>query len=198
MSEDAGLGPAGTAEGQEGAEDAGTVSDDITEDGQEGAEEPDLAAQLADWKSKARQWENRSKANAKAASELAEIKKAGMSDAEKAQAELAEVTRERDEARTTHNRVMAAAANDLPVELIDYIPSGTEDEMNDHAETIARVIQETATQLASQMVAANQGQGRNGFAAARPVESMRAGSAPAGEQQPQNPNEWFRNLLDQR
>jgi hypothetical protein len=126
------------------------------------------------------------------------MKKAGMSESDRLKAELAEVQQERDEARTTHNRVMAAAANDLPVELIDYIPSGTEDEMNGHAETIARVIQETATQLASQMVAANQGQGHNGFAAARPVESMRAGSAPAGEQQPQTPDQWFRNLLDQR
>jgi hypothetical protein len=196
MSEDAGLDPAGTAEGQEGAEDAGTVSDDITEDGTGDSGEPDLAAQLADWKSKARQWENRSKANSAAAKELSEMKKAGMSESDRLKAELAEVQQERDEARTTHNRVMAAAANDLPVELIDYIPSGTEDEMNGHAETIARVIQETATQLASQMVAGQQS--RNGIAAARPVESMRAGSAPAGEQTPQTPDQWFRNLLEQR
>ena len=187
---------------EESAEAPAEVPDDIVDapddetESEAPEEQPDLASELERWKANSRKNERRARENAAAAKELAEIKKAGMSDAERLQAELAEATRERDEARTTHNRVMAAAAHDLPVELIDYIPSGTEDEMNDHAETIARVIQETATQLASQMVA-NQ-QGRNGFAAARPVESMRAGSAPAGEQTPQTPDQWFRHLLDNR
>ncbi|WP_036959280.1 hypothetical protein [Promicromonospora kroppenstedtii] len=46
----------------------------------------DLAAQLEEWKGHARKHEDKAKANAKAATELAELKRSSMSDAEKAAA----------------------------------------------------------------------------------------------------------------
>ncbi|WP_051432595.1 hypothetical protein [Promicromonospora kroppenstedtii] len=49
----------------------------------------DLAAQLEEWKGHARKHEDKAKANAKAATELAELKRSSMSDAEKAAADLA-------------------------------------------------------------------------------------------------------------
>jgi hypothetical protein len=92
---------------------------------------------------------------------------------------------------------MAAAAHDLPVELIDHLGSGTDDEINERAELFANVIREAATQLANQILA-EQGGTRNGFTAARPVESMRMGSAPADENAPTDLNGWFRRLTEQR
>jgi len=152
-----------------------------------------------DWKARARDWEKRAKANNKAAAELDEIKKSQMSELEKAQAEIAEAQRERDEARADHSRVMAAAAHDLPVELIDYLGSGTDEEINDRAEAIGGAIETRAQEIAEsrvQELLAQQGGGRNGFQGARPVESMRAGSAPSGNQDPRTSNEWFRSLLN--
>jgi hypothetical protein len=99
---------------------------------------------------------------------------------------------------------MAAAANDLPPELIDHLGTGTEDEINERAELFAQVIEATAQAIAEQLIA-DGGYVRNGNGqqptppqqpGARPVESLRAGSAPAG-QAPATNEQWFRNLLNQ-
>lgn len=203
MSEDA-TGAAGT--------DAGTAEDpnasDATETGAEDAEaagllggmlgnDPEaLAAELAKWKDQARKWEGRAKTNSDAAARLTEIEQANMSELEKAQAAQRTAEEERDNAVSMHNRVMAAAAHNLPVELIDYLGSGTEDEVMERAEAIAAVIGRQAQALADQILAGN----RNGmpFTGARPVESMRAGSAPAQGGTPQTPDDWFRQLLSDR
>jgi Domain of unknown function (DUF4355) len=195
MSEDAGA--AGTDPGTEEVPD--DIVDSATEDNNGAAggsdTEPDLAAEAAKWRELARKHERRAKENSDAAKELAEIKQAGMSEQEKLNAQLAVVTRERDEARADHARIMAAAAADLPVELIDDLGSGTDEEISERAGRFARVIEAEV----QKRVEALTGQvSRNGNQAARPVESMRAGSAPASGDTPSTPDQWFRQLLQNR
>jgi hypothetical protein len=197
------------------AADAGTANGAVpgTGDGtevepQEGAEvegaeetQPDQAEELRRWKELARKHEKRAKENAAAAARLKTIDQSNMTEVEKAQAAQREAERERDEARDMHARMMAAAANDLPVDLIDFLGTGTDEEINERAELLASVIEETAQAIAEQLMkdAGVQPNG-NGTApqqpGARPVESLRAGSAPAG-QQPNTQEQWFRQLLGQ-
>jgi K+-transporting ATPase c subunit len=147
----------------------------------------------------ARKNERRARENATAAKELATLKQQGMSDLERAQTERDEAKRERDEARADHSRVMAAATHDLPVELIDYLGSGTDEEISERAEVIGGAIETRAQKIAEarvQEALAQQGGGRNGFqGVSRPVESMRAGSAPSGGSEPRDSNSWFRALV---
>jgi hypothetical protein len=196
MSEDAGT--AGTDSGTEEVPD--DIVDSATEDGGEAegsGTEPDLAAEAQKWRDLARKHERRAKENSAAAKELADLKQAGMSEQEKLSAQLAEATRERDEARADHARIMAAAAADLPVELIDDLGSGTEEEINERAGRFASVIEAEVQKRVNAALGAGQGT-RNGSPAARPVESMRAGSSPASGDTPNTPDQWFRQLLDQR
>lgn len=170
-----------------------------------GSGEPELtpeemAAQLNEWKARSRQWENRSKGNSAAAQELAELKKAQMSESERIQTERDEAIRERDEARADHSRVMAAAAHDLPIDMIDDLGTGTDEEINERAERWAGLIETRAQEIAQVLVKdmIDQNPGRNGsLMGARPVESMRAGSAPSNGTPPADPNAWFRNLIQQ-
>src|SRR5215469_2108696 len=158
--------------GAEDEEAAGLLSGMLAQDPEA------LAAELAKWKGQARKWEDRAKANSDAAARLKDIDQANMTELHKAQAAQKSAEDERDKAYAMHNRVMAAAAHNLPVEAIDYIPSGTEDEIMAHAETLAGIIDAAATEKANALLAANAG--RNGMPmGARPVESLRPGSAPA-------------------
>jgi len=220
-----GTGPAAPGTGQAGADDdgAGLLEGMMAKDGQqqepgqggEGEGEGDLAAQLAHWKDLARKHEKRAKENSAAAARLKQIDQANMTEAEKTQAELAEARRERDEAKATHARVMAAAANNLPMELIDHLGTGTDEEINERAELFSNVMEAMAIEIAEQMitdqiasgelmrVSADNGNGRNGNGQGpqqpaprgRPVESLRAGSAPAGST-PTTNEDWFRQLLN--
>lgn len=193
---------AGTAQVDDGA---GTGTDPEDQEGSallSGMLDKDpekLATELEQWKSRARQWENRSKGNADAAKELAELKKSQMSAIERAEAERADAIRERDEARADHSRVMAAAAHNLPVELIDYLGSGTDEEINTRSEAIAGAIETRAQEIAQGLVEEMLKNGsRNGSMGARPVESMRAGSAPSTGAAPADANAWLRQMLTGR
>jgi hypothetical protein len=203
MSEDAGT--AADATGTDATAQAGPNEPQGTEDG-EAAEllggmlsnDPEaLAAELEKWKGSARKWEDRAKKNSDAAARLQEIERQNMTELEKAQLAQRSAEDERDKAYAMHNRVMAAAANDLPVELIEYLPSGTEDEINEAAGIIAKAINSAADAKAQAIIAGQAS--RNGQPlGARPVESMRPGSQPAAGETPNDPNAWFRQLFESR
>jgi hypothetical protein len=194
----------GTGDGDSGLGD-GQLEGGEQAQGQEG-ETPDPAAELAHWKEMARKHEKRAKVNADAAVRLKQLDQASMTEVERAQAAQRDAERERDEARDMHSRMMAAASNDLPVELIDFLGTGTEEEIGERAELLASSIEETAQAIAEQLlndkiasgelIVAN-GNGRNGqpqVVPGRPVESLRAGSAPAGTA-PATQEQWFRQLI---
>jgi hypothetical protein len=202
-----GPGPA-TGNGDTGLpEGSGQLEGEGQEQGQGEEETPDLASEVAHWKEMARKHERRAKENAAAAARMKTLDQSNMTEVEKAQAAQREAERERDEARDMHTRMMAAAANDLPVELIDFLGTGTEEEINERAETFASVIDETAQAIAEQLIKdqiasgkltenASRNGGQQSGSGARPIESLRAGSAPVG-QAPTSQEQWFRQLLGQ-
>lgn len=202
MSEGAAEAEAGTAEVDTSAEGTGTDSEDAEAaellDGMSG-QDTGLAAELEKWKTESRKWEKRSKENSSAAAKLREIEQQNMSELEKAQALAADAEERANTATAMHNRVMAAAAHNLPVDLIDDLGSGTEDEINERAERFARVIEEAVESRVQELTAGND-TGRNGqqFSGARPVESMRPGSSPSQGDTPTTADQWFRQILDNR
>jgi hypothetical protein len=202
MSEGAAEADAGTAEVEDGAAGAETDSEDAEAagllDGMSKGD-TDLAAELEKWKTESRKWEKRSKENSSAATKLREIEQQNMSELEKAQAAQADAEERATTAMAMHNRVMAAAANNLPVDLIEDLGSGTEEEINERAERFARVIEETVEARVQEVLAGQAGRnGQQQFSGARPVESMRPGSAPSQGDTPTTPDGWFRKLLEER
>jgi hypothetical protein len=207
---EAGAGPGtGNAGGAPGTGAAGSATEDteaaallggMLDSDQAGSGDDDLKAQVEHWKSMSRKHEQRAKQNSSAASRLQQIEDANKTELQRAQDAQAAAERERDEARGLHARMMAAASNNLPVELIDHLGTGTDDEINERAELFAQIIEETAQAIAEQLLA-DRGITTNGATPqpqpqpnARPVESMRPGSAPTGAT-PLNNEQWFRNLL---
>lgn len=87
--------------------------------------------------------------------------------------------RELGDLRATNARLMAAAAHNLPPELIDLLGSGSDDEINARAELLAERLKATAAAPAP--------------AAARPVESLTPGAAPSSAT-PASPDDWIRRL----
>jgi len=199
MSEDASATDAGTADVDQGDLAAGTDAEDAEAEGLlQGMQDYDPEKELAKWKAESRKWETRAKTNSDAAARLKEIEQSNMTELQKAQAAQADAEERAASALAMHSRVMAAATHNLPVDLIDDLGSGTEDEIGERAERFARVIEERAHEIANELLA--QQAGRNGMPimGARPVESMRPGSAPAAGGTPNTPDEWFRKLLDTR
>lgn len=180
-----------TGDGSEDTEAAGLLGGMLEQDPEQ------LNQELAKWKDLARKHEKNAKANSAAAKQLQEIEDANKTELQKALDAQKAAEEERDTAIMTHNRVMAAAAHNLPVELIDDLGSGTEEEITARAERIASAIDTRARALAEQMAQGN-GSGMLPRSGARPVESMRAGSAPANGDTPNTLDGWFRNLVSNR
>jgi Domain of unknown function (DUF4355) len=203
MSEDAGAATAAPETGQTG-EGTDVAAPDTEEHEAAGllgnmlSKDPDaLATELAKWKTEARKWEGRAKSNSEAAAQLKEIQNKNKTDLQRAQEAQQEAERQRDEATAMHHRVMAAASNNLPVGLIDYLGSGTEEEIMERATGIGQEIEAEVDRRVKEALAGGT-QGRNGFRqGARPVESMRAGAAPSSDEKPAGPEQWFRKLLNQ-
>jgi hypothetical protein len=120
-----------------------------------------LAAELDKWRKEARKWEGRAKTNSEAATKLQEIENANKTELQKAQDAQREAEERAATAVATHARVMAAAAHNLPVELIDHLGAGTDQEINERAELFAKVINDRAQ-------SSHLGQDRSHRAAERP------------------------------
>jgi Skp family chaperone for outer membrane proteins len=202
MSEGAAEAEAGTADVDTSAAGSETETEDTEAagllDAMSGNDPEALSEELEKWRKEARKWEGRSKQNSDAAARLKEIEQQNMSELEKAQAAQRDAEERAATATAMHNRVMSAAANNLPVDLIDYLGSGTEEEINETAEVFARVIEETVQQRVNEILASNASRNGQPMSGARPVESMRPGSAPASGGTPTSPDEWFRQLLSER
>lgn len=100
----------GSGNGKPGTGDGGT--------GGEGGDKPDLEAEVAKWKALARKHEGNSKANAKAAEELAALKAANQTDAEKAIAEA----EQRGRSAATAEVAQKLAAAEVRAALTSVVP----------------------------------------------------------------------------
>jgi hypothetical protein len=175
---------------------------------------PDAEPQV-DWEAEAKKWqtlsrkhEGRAKENASAAAELKKIQDADKTELQLATERADEAERRATESAANHARVMAAATYDLPVDAIDLLGSGTDDEINNRAMSIATMINNRATEIAKRTVeamglawggtpgSAPTAQGAAGLAG-RPVESMFAGGAPSPGAQPRTMEEVFRGMIHQ-
>jgi hypothetical protein len=189
-------GTAGTAPADDrGAEDmlADAISSD---DGTSDDPAKSLAAAQAEarkWRDLSRKNEAQAKKNADAARKLAEIDEASKTEAQKLTDRAAAAEQRATESEARYHRTLAAATYGLPPSLIDRIAGATEEEINSSAEELAAEINQ---RVAEQVAAAATGQPRTG--GTRPVESLRPGAAPAGNDRAStDANVLFRQLMGQ-
>ncbi len=196
----------GTPESQTGAPAEGQTEDQdqtgSTDSGQPGEDQgtgaEDLEAQLQAAQADLRKVQQQARINAKKAAQWDRQEDANKSELQRAEEARQAAEGERDAAIASHNRVIAAATHDLPVELIEELGTGTEEEIDQRAELFAKVINDRAKVLAEE-IARDQGNGNGGSpgtaGSTRPVESMRPGASPASGSAPRNNDEWFREML---
>lgn len=98
---------------------------------------PAQAKAEVDWKAEARKHEARAKENAAAAAELAALKEAQKTEAEKLADRVKAAERERDEARLEALRAKVGAAKKLPADVVDLLKGDTEEELTAHADRLA-------------------------------------------------------------
>ena len=205
----------GAASAQEGSAAAGgddsaaeLLAGMATGDSETDSKPDALQTQLDHWKNIAKKQEQRAKSNAAAAKELEDIKRSQMSAQERLEAERDQYRADAEKSAGQLHRVMAAAAYDLPASLIDHLGGGTEEEINARAEAFAAAINEKAAAngqgngqgnghpTAEAAAEAAQQQPRNPFFRNQvPVESLRAGAAPASDNIARNSNDLFRQML---
>jgi hypothetical protein len=149
----------------------------------------------------AREQEKRAKAGAAAIKRLQDLDDAQKTEAQRAAEGRLTAERERDEARAETHRLLAAAKHGITPEMIEFLGTGTEDEIDARAETLSEAIKKAAADLIAANGTGNRsgglpGVGRNGFPGGnRPIESLRPGGTPAGESGQYGKNDAFRALL---
>lgn len=105
---------------------------------------------------------------------------------EQAEASQRELTRLRE----ANARLMAAANHNIPPDLIDFLGSGTEEEIDERAKVLAAKLPAAAAPAPESLPAAEPRP-----APRRPVESLTPGASLAGEP-PADTNEAFRGFLN--
>jgi ferric-dicitrate binding protein FerR (iron transport regulator) len=182
VADDSGQGASESAEDQE----AQNLLDQMAD------EDPEkLRQQIASWKKLSRQHERAASKNSEAARKLAEIEEGQKSDLQKAEDARQAAERERDAAHAQTNRMYAAAAHDLPTELIEYLGDGTADEIGERAEQLSDIIKAEVDKRVEALAPQN---GVRRQASPRQVSSMRPGAAPANTG-PATPDQMFRRLV---
>lgn len=105
-------------------------------DGQEQAPETPKAPEV-DWKAKAREWEKRAKANATAAEQLQALEDAKKTEIERIAERATLAERERDETRVELTRYRLAAKYGLDEGDLDFIPAGSDEDMEARAKRLS-------------------------------------------------------------
>lgn len=135
------------------------------------------AQEDVDWKTKAREWEKRAKANADAAKRLQQIEDANKTEAQRAADELARLRADADDARSQLLRHEVAADLGVPPKLVRFLTGTAREDVEASARDLLEAIR-------SEPAAAPP---------ARPTESVRRvtnGGPPAT----QDAEQWFRSL----
>lgn len=137
------------------------------------------------WKQKARQQEDRAKANAKAAEELQKIKDGEKTEVQKAIDAAAQAKAEADEAKAAMARFRVAASNGVPEDHFDLLGTGTEEEIAARAKKVGQWIKDSA-ELAQLKAGQQQQQGP------QPVKGLTPGApTPPDDSYPPG---WFPQL----
>jgi len=151
--------------------DAGTP----TEPAQVGQEQPEV--EETDWKAEARKWEQRAKENRSAADELAAIKEAQKTDAERAAEALATAQAEAQKATAELLRYRTAATHGITdAEDIELFLTGTDEEtLTRQAQALAA---RTAAAAGPRAPRPDPNQGRSGDSTVSTAEQFGATLAP--------------------
>lgn len=184
-------GGGGQPQGQQGQQQGQQDAPDSTDP-------KELQKQLAHWKAMSRKNEDRANASQSKAQEFDKLQDANKSELQKAQDNEARANARAADADAKTARLLAAATHELDPDLVDYLGAGTAEEINDRADTLARIINE---QVEKRLEAARNGQQPNGQSAqpanGRPAESLRPGAAPApGAARATDANSAFRQMLN--
>ncbi|MFD5384249.1 hypothetical protein ACFWMG_04630 [Streptomyces sp. NPDC127074] len=154
----------------------------------EGEQGKDWEAEATKWKALARQHENKhlgalgfkSKDELEglrtAAEKYREFEEAQKTEIQRATERAQTVEQQLAEMRATNARLMAAATHNIPPDLIDLLGTGSDEEINQRAETLAERLK-ASTSPPSQ----------------RPVESLTPGASPASAA-PVSPDAWIRGM----
>lgn len=127
------------------SEDATTTEG--TETAPEGTEQQPKPSETVDfWKSKAREQEKRAKANAEAATRLAQIEESQKSEAQKAADRMAQLEREAEGAKLEAMRFRAATKHGIDDENAELYLTGTDEEtINRQAEKLGELLKPPPT-----------------------------------------------------
>ena len=160
------------------------------------AEDPDeLKKELSRWKGLAQRHEKTARTNADAAKNWQAQQDANKTELQRAQ-EAAQAAEERANAATTQtNRMLAAAANDLSPDLIDFLGDGTAEEIGERGATLNRLIEEEVVKRVDARSKQASGNGRPTVRSQAPVGTMRSGSAPSTGGNLMGPEQLFRQLV---
>ena len=156
----------------------------------------ELKRQLDHWKQTARRHERTARDNSGAAKKWRDQEDANKSEVQKAEEARRAAEEERDALKMSQNRMLAAAAQNLSPDWIDYLGNGTSEEINERAEQLVNLIEAEVTkrmQAAQGQQQPNGGRSRGG----RPAEQlvgMRAGAAPA-DNSAMTSDQMFRRLM---
>lgn len=204
MSESAVEGQTGDTGAAEATGDANSVPEGHPED-QEAeeqlhqvmqAQDPDeLKKELDRWRGLAQRHEKTARSNAEAAKQWREQQDANKSELQKAQEALQAAEQERNALATQQNRMLAAAANDLSPDLIEYLGDGTAEEISERAATLDRLIEEEITKRLETRSKQPAGNGRPTVRGQAPVGTMRSGSSPSTGANLLGPEQLFRQLV---
>lgn len=114
---------------------------------------------------------------------LQQFEDANKSELQKAQDDAKRYQEELTTTRVANARLMAAAAHNLPPDLIDLLGTGTDEEIEARAKLLASKLPAKPAEAASPKAPAS----------TRPLESLTPGAKPA-TQQPEDPNAWLRRM----
>lgn len=161
------------------------------------AEDPDeLKKELNRWKGLAQRHEKTARSNAEAAKNWQAQQDANKTELQRAQEAVA-AAEERANAVTAENaRMLAAAANDLSPDLIEFLGDGTAEEIGERGATLNRLIEEEVIKrVETRSKQPTQGNGRPTVRGQAPVGTMRSGSAPSTGGNLMGPEQLFRQLV---
>jgi hypothetical protein len=161
------------------------------------ANDPDELKKVSNrWMKLAQRHEKTARENAADAKAWREQQDANKTELQRERDARAAAEQERDALSTQQNRMLAAAANDLSPDLIEYLGDGTAEEIGDRAATLNRLIEEEIakrTETRSKQPAT--GNGRPTVRTQPVVGSMRSGSAPSTGVNLTGPEQLFRQLV---
>ena len=182
-----------------GAPDAGHEEDQAAEEALHGVmqenDPEELAKQLAHWRKTAQRHEKTARTNSADAKAWREQQDANKSELQKAQERVVAAEERANAVTTQNNRMLAAAANDLSPDLIEFLGDGTAEEIGERGATLNRLIEEEVAKRTDARSKQASGNGRPVPRGQAPVAAMRSGSSPSNGGNLLGPEQLFRQLV---